>query len=41
MSYASGGAGSPGHLATELFKSTAGVQMLHVPYKGPLPRFRT
>ena len=37
MSYASGGAGSPGHLATELFKSAAGVQMLHVPYKGPAP----
>ncbi len=37
MSYASGGAGSPGHLATELFSSTAGISMTHVPYKGPAP----
>ena len=34
MSYASGGAGSPGHLTTELFKSAAGIDMTHVPYKG-------
>ena len=37
MSYASGGAGSPGHLATELFSATAGISMTHVPYKGPAP----
>lgn len=37
MSYASGGAGSPGHLTTELFKSVAGIDMTHVPYKGPAP----
>ena len=37
ISYASGGAGSPGHLTTELFSTRAGVQMLHVPYKGPAP----
>jgi tripartite-type tricarboxylate transporter receptor subunit TctC len=37
MSYGSGGAGSPGHLATELFSSVAGIQMSHVPYKGPAP----
>ncbi len=37
LSYASGGAGSPGHLTTELFSTRAGVQMLHVPYKGPAP----
>lgn len=37
MSYASGGAGSPGHLATELFSTTAGITMTHVPYKGPAP----
>jgi tripartite-type tricarboxylate transporter receptor subunit TctC len=37
LSYASGGAGSPGHLSTELFKSTAGIDMAHVPYKGPAP----
>jgi tripartite-type tricarboxylate transporter receptor subunit TctC len=37
ISYASGGAGSPGHLTTELFSAAAGVHMLHVPYKGPAP----
>ncbi|MEO8527008.1 MAG: tripartite tricarboxylate transporter substrate binding protein [Caldimonas sp.] len=37
MNYASGGAGSPGHLSTELFKSVAGIEMTHVPYKGPAP----
>lgn len=37
LSYASGGAGSPGHLSTELFKATAGIEMAHVPYKGPAP----
>ncbi len=37
LSYASGGAGSPGHLSTELFKATAGIEMTHVPYKGPAP----
>ncbi|MEG1454014.1 MAG: tripartite tricarboxylate transporter substrate binding protein, partial [Comamonas sp.] len=37
MSYASGGAGSPGHLTTELLKSAAGMEMMHVPYKGPAP----
>jgi tripartite-type tricarboxylate transporter receptor subunit TctC len=36
-SYASGGAGSPGHLTTELFIATAGIEMDHVPYKGPAP----
>ncbi|WP_157268966.1 Bug family tripartite tricarboxylate transporter substrate binding protein [Azohydromonas aeria] len=37
MSYGSGGAGSPGHLATELFNAAAGVTLSHVPYKGPAP----
>ena len=37
LSYASGGAGSPGHLASELFMATAGITMSHVPYKGPAP----
>jgi len=37
MSYASGGAGSPGHLTTELFQSAADIRMVHVPYKGPAP----
>ena len=37
MNYASGGAGSPGHLTTELLCATAGIQMNHIPYKGPAP----
>jgi len=37
VSYASGGAGSPGHLSSELFKGVAGIDMNHVPYKGPAP----
>lgn len=37
ITYATGGAGSPGHLTTELFSSFAGIQMTHVPYKGPAP----
>ena len=37
LTYASGGAGSPGHLTTELFSTAAGIQMTHVPYKGPAP----
>lgn len=37
INYASGGAGSPGHLVTELFSAAAGIQMTHVPYKGPAP----
>ena len=31
-SYASGGIGSPQHVAGELFKLMAGVEMLHVPF---------
>src|SRR5271167_3200783 len=31
---ASSGAGSPPHVAGELFKIMAGVEMLHVPYRG-------
>jgi tripartite-type tricarboxylate transporter receptor subunit TctC len=34
LTYASFGVGSSGHLAGELFKMMAGVDMLHVPYKG-------
>jgi tripartite-type tricarboxylate transporter receptor subunit TctC len=33
-SYATAGNGSPPHLAAELFKLKAGVDLLHVPYKG-------
>ncbi len=34
LSYASPGSGSTAHLSAELFKSQAGVDILHVPYKG-------
>ncbi|TRZ69955.1 MAG: tripartite tricarboxylate transporter substrate binding protein [Rhodocyclaceae bacterium] len=34
LSYASSGPGTPYHMAGELFKSMAGVSILHVPYKG-------
>jgi tripartite-type tricarboxylate transporter receptor subunit TctC len=37
LSYASGGAGSPHHLYTELLMSMAGLEMTHVPYKGSAP----
>ena len=37
LSYASAGSGTPPHLAAELFKSIAGVDLLHVPYKGGAP----
>lgn len=36
-SYASWGNGSLAHLGTELFKSAAGVDLLHVPYQGLAP----
>ena len=34
LAYASAGSGTPPHLAAEFFKSVAGVELLHVPYKG-------
>ena len=34
LSYASSGSGAASHLCAELFKSMAGVDLLHVPYKG-------
>ena len=37
LTFSSNGAGAPGHLAGELFKSMTGVEMLHVPYKGSAP----
>ena len=37
LSYASGGIGTTSHLAGELFKSMAGIDMVHVPYKGNSP----
>ena len=37
LNYASSGSGSSAHLAGELFKSMAGVNFTHVPYKGGGP----
>lgn len=34
LSYASSGSGGLPHLAAELFKYTAGIELLHVPYRG-------
>ncbi len=37
LDYASVGNGTAVHLATELFKQRAGIDVLHVPYKGSAP----
>ena len=34
MNYASSGPGTPYHMAGELFKAMAGIDVIHVPYKG-------
>jgi len=37
LNFGSGSTGSTGHLAGELFNTMAGVQMVHIPYKGAAP----
>ncbi len=37
LNFASAGSGTGSHLAAELFKSMAGVDIVHVPYKGGSP----
>lgn len=37
LTYGSSGPGGPLHIGAELFKKTAGVDILHVPYKGNAP----
>jgi len=37
LSYASNGQGTSNHLASELLKSVAGINLIHVPYKGSGP----
>jgi tripartite-type tricarboxylate transporter receptor subunit TctC len=37
ISFGSSGVGSATHLTIELLKQTAGIQMVHVPYKGTAP----
>ncbi len=39
LNYGSGGSGSSSHLAMELFKSMAGIDLVHIPYKGTGPMF--
>jgi tripartite-type tricarboxylate transporter receptor subunit TctC len=39
INMASAGTGTPPHVAGELFKMMAGVNMLHVPYRGGAPAF--
>ncbi len=34
MSYGSGGVGTSGHLTLEMFKSSTGIDILHVPFRG-------
>jgi tripartite-type tricarboxylate transporter receptor subunit TctC len=37
LDYGSAGPGTPGHLTGEMFKSAAGIDLQHVPYKGSAP----
>ena len=37
LNFSSGGNGSPGHLAVEVFMDAAGIQIQHIPYKGNTP----
>ena len=37
LTFASAGNGSSGHLALEQFRQMAGIQLIHVPYKGGAP----
>ena len=37
VSYGSSGSGGANHLSGELFKSMAGIYMVHIPYKGAAP----
>lgn len=37
IAYASGGSGQPTHIAGEMFKKTASIDLVHVPYKGGGP----
>src|SRR3954447_8816611 len=37
LNYASSGSGAAAHLAAELFKTMAGIELVHIPYKGAQP----
>jgi tripartite-type tricarboxylate transporter receptor subunit TctC len=38
LSYSSAGSGAQPHLTAEMFKTMAGINLLHVPYKGAAPQ---
>src|SRR4051812_46329564 len=40
LTYSSAGSGSQPHLTAEMFKSMAGIDVLHVPYKGAAPQLQ-
>lgn len=37
LTYASSGRGGPSHMAMELFRALAGLELRHIPYKGAAP----
>jgi tripartite-type tricarboxylate transporter receptor subunit TctC len=37
LNYGSAGVGTPGHLTAEMFKTAAGIDIVHIPYKGSAP----
>jgi tripartite-type tricarboxylate transporter receptor subunit TctC len=37
LNFSSGGSGSPGHLAAEIFMDAADIKIQHIPYKGNTP----
>jgi len=37
LNFGSAGAGTPGHLTSEMFQAAAGIKMQHVPYRGSAP----
>ena len=37
LAYGSGGSGSPTHISAEMFKAAAGINLIHIPYKGGGP----
>jgi tripartite-type tricarboxylate transporter receptor subunit TctC len=37
LNYGSAGVGTPGHLSAEMFKTAAGIDITHIPYKGSAP----
>jgi tripartite-type tricarboxylate transporter receptor subunit TctC len=40
ISFGSASIGSSGHLASEMLKTRAGIEMVHVPYKGDNPAMK-